>query len=364
MRTRIVRARGGSATDLTAPTPPAFQELASSATTASVTWTHPGAPGGTTYAIAVADEDNAAVTPDSGSGLGPYVFPVSAGKSYSARLRATGADGQTAQSSTMVVVPAAVTGAWTEIGRVSFLGATEQTFSTTGDKTVVLADASEITVNASMSVGTISGCNVGVDAERGLVCDVPAGLSSHAPRVRVAMPVSPSVASTDDLLVSILWRCTQPTSTSTTSRGLVGVTTSSGTEASTEFSGMVLQHTNPDGANIQSRKDSTVSTVAAAPSGWRSGSVLMQTDIRVTSGSVRTLLATATSRNVSTGAATYVADIGGPPFGPLASTAAALFQGATIYPLMYSWNGGSSGPAVDAAIEEIVVYKRATSRVP
>jgi hypothetical protein len=259
--------------------------------------------------------------------------------------------------------PTPPSGAWTEIGRTSFLGAAPQVFSTTGAKTVTLADASTITVDASMSVGTISNCNLGVEALRGLVCDVPAGLSSHAPRIRIAMPVSPSVAATDDLLVSIFWRCTQPVSTSTTSRGLVGVTTSTGTEASTEFRSMVLQHINPDNANIQSRKDSTVQTVALAPTGWRDGSVLMQTDISIR-GSSGTLLANAAPRNVDSGTPSYLADIGGPPFGPLAGTAAALFQGATVYPLIYTWNGGASGPACDGAIEEIVVYKRATFRVP
>ena len=104
MRTRIVRARGGSTADLTAPTPPAAQSLASSATTASVTFTHPGAPGGTTYALTVTDEADAAVTPDSGSGLGPYVFPVASGKSYKARLTATGSDGQTNSNSALIDV--------------------------------------------------------------------------------------------------------------------------------------------------------------------------------------------------------------------------------------------------------------------
>jgi hypothetical protein len=51
MRTRIVRTRAAAAIDLTAPTAPAAQSLASSATTATVTFTHPGAPGGTTYAL-------------------------------------------------------------------------------------------------------------------------------------------------------------------------------------------------------------------------------------------------------------------------------------------------------------------------
>lgn len=351
------------AADLLPPTPPAAQELASTATTASLTWTHASAPEGTTYALSAVDKAGASVSASSGSGLGPYVLPTASGQSYIARLRATGPDGQIAQSSALVVVASALSGEWTEIGRVDFIGATPQVFATTGAKTVTLADTSTITVDASMAVGTISNCNVGVEALRGLVCDVPAGVSSHAPRVRIAVPVSPSVAAGDDLLVSILWRCAQPVSTSTNSRALVGITTSAGTEASTEFRSMVLQHTNPDAANIQGRKDSTVQTVALAPTGWRDGSVLMQTDISMR-GSTATLLASVAPRDVDSGSPAYIADIGGPPFGPLAGTAAALFQGGTVYPLIYAWNGGGSGPAVEAAVEEIVVYKRATSRVP
>jgi hypothetical protein len=95
---------GTPAEDLSAPTPPAPQSLASTATTASLTWTHAGAPGGTTYALTVVDEAGASVSPSSGSGLGPYVIPVASGKAYTARLRATGTDGQVAQSSALVQV--------------------------------------------------------------------------------------------------------------------------------------------------------------------------------------------------------------------------------------------------------------------
>ena len=104
---------GAPADDLLAPTPPAPQSLASTATTASLTWTHAGAPSGTTYALAVLDEANAEVTPDSGSGLGPYVIPVVSGKSYSATLTATGTDGQVAQSSALVQVASGAAAAWT-----------------------------------------------------------------------------------------------------------------------------------------------------------------------------------------------------------------------------------------------------------
>ena len=104
-RTRIVVQRivtGGA--DLTAPTPPAAQSLASTATTASVTYTHPGAPGGTTYALTVTDEADASVTPSSGSGLGPWVFPVASDKAYRHTIRATGTDGQVADASGLVQV--------------------------------------------------------------------------------------------------------------------------------------------------------------------------------------------------------------------------------------------------------------------
>ena len=104
-RTRIVtRTISTTGADLTAPTPPAAQSLASTATTASVTYTHPGAPGGTTYALTVTDEADASVTPMSGSGLGPWVFPVARDKAYKHRLRATGTDGQVADASGLVQV--------------------------------------------------------------------------------------------------------------------------------------------------------------------------------------------------------------------------------------------------------------------
>lgn len=101
---------GGGADPLTAPTPPATQLLASTATTASLTWTHSTAPAGTTYALTCTDELGTPVSASSGSGLGPYVIPVASGKSYIARLRATGPDGQLAQSSTMVAVGVDVAG--------------------------------------------------------------------------------------------------------------------------------------------------------------------------------------------------------------------------------------------------------------
>lgn len=360
-RTRIVtRTISTTGADLTAPTPPAAQSLASTATTASVTYTHPGAPGGTTYALTVTDEADASVTPSSGSGLGPYVFPVASGKAYKARLRATGTDGQVADGVALVMVQPA--GAWTKVGDVSFVGATAQTFTTTGDKTVTLADASTVTVNATMSVGNITTGTAGVDATRGLVADVPGAVGSTAYRLRTAVPVSPSVGSTDDLLAVIDWRPNMASGTG--QRALVGLTTSSGTEASSEFSGAVWQNTATNAVKLQARKSTSVADVAASvPTGWRDGTTLVQTDVRVV-GKARTMMATASARDVDSGSATYTADIGGDSSGPNTGLEPALFSGATVYVQFYSWNGGASGAACAAAVERIRVYKRTTIRVP
>ncbi len=350
-------------TDLTAPTPPAPQSLASSATTASLTWTHAGAPGGTTYAVAIVDSEDDEIAPDSGTGLGPWVIPVVSGRAYIATITATAPDGQTAQSSALVAVAAAAStaGAWTQIGEVNFVGATEQTFSTTGDKMVTLADTRTIAVNAANTAGAIASTTSGVDADRGLIIDVPPAIASTAIRLRVSVPVSPSVAATDDLLVSVKWR--PNLATGTVQRALVGLVPSGGTEVSSSFSGVVFQNSTGDAVKLQTRKASTVADVAASvPTGWRNASTLVQTDVRVV-GSARSLLAAAAPRLVSSGTPTYVADIGGDSSGPEVALEAPLFSGATIFVILYSWNGGAS-PAVATAVESITIYSRASTRVP
>ena len=85
--------------------PPARQALASSATSASVTFTQPGAIPGTTYSITISNvTDGLSVVPTSGSGLGPYAFPVATGKDYIAVLTATAPDGQVASNVAQVAV--------------------------------------------------------------------------------------------------------------------------------------------------------------------------------------------------------------------------------------------------------------------
>lgn len=105
LRTRIIPRPGGSITDLSAPTPPAQGSPSPAGTTSvSVTYTHVGAPAGTTYALTVTNQaDFSSITPSSGSGLGPYVIPTSNGLEAVHYLTATGPDGQVARSVPRVI---------------------------------------------------------------------------------------------------------------------------------------------------------------------------------------------------------------------------------------------------------------------
>ena len=190
--TSMAQVVGGDVVDLTAPTPPAAQSLASSATTASVTFTHPGAPAGVTYALTVTDEADAAVTPDSGSGLGAWVFPVASDKAYAATIEATGTDGQTSQSTALVKVAAAggaapgwdaeffdltdldvatlTNGATTGVTRASAPVCDVKVVNYNSNNGVVSAGASGITVAGG---GTAGSLGIGIDLEAIFSITVP-----------------------------------------------------------------------------------------------------------------------------------------------------------------------------------------------
>jgi hypothetical protein len=89
------------------PVAPEPQVLSVGTATASVTFTHPSAPAGVTYALVVTDDADNEVTPDSGSGLGPWVFPVADGRAYKATLTATAPSGQTSIAAVIVAVETA-----------------------------------------------------------------------------------------------------------------------------------------------------------------------------------------------------------------------------------------------------------------
>jgi protocatechuate 3,4-dioxygenase beta subunit len=92
---------------------PARQALASTATSASVTFTQPGAPGGMVYSVAVQNvTTGASIVPSSGSGLGAYAFTVANGNDYIVVIEGTALDGQVATAVAEVAVAVAPALEW------------------------------------------------------------------------------------------------------------------------------------------------------------------------------------------------------------------------------------------------------------
>jgi hypothetical protein len=333
--------------------------------TASLTFAFPAASGGTppyVYSAPTLGKPTGSGATASGTAPGNITINNTAnGEAYLLRVVVTDADGQQVLNDALGDVSINVTNAWTQVGGVNFIGAVAQTFTTTGNKVVTLADASTVTVNASTSVGLITAGIAGVDPVRGLIADVPPAAGNVAYRLRTTVPVSPAIAATDDVLVAIRWRVSQDTGTA--QRALAGLTSSAGSEASAEFSGFVFQNSVGNNVKLQSRKGASVADmVAALPAGWRDGSVLVQSEVRVVA-KFRTTFSSVSPRNVNTGTPTYQADIGSDSSGPSTGLEAPLFSGAAVYVQLYSWNGAAS-PYCYTAIEQILVYSRPTSRVP
>ena len=195
-RTRIVtRTISTTGADLTAPTPPAAQSLASTATTASLTWTHAGAPSGTTYALTVIDEGDAEVTADSGSGLGAWVIPVASDKAYAATLTATGTDGQTSQSTALVQVqpdigadfPLEGAAGWRVVYTTDLTAQTAQGPLTAGAGTITV-DGESITYLGNASAGTFGTGNAATVGADGVKL-VATATSSMLPQLALTVPL-------------------------------------------------------------------------------------------------------------------------------------------------------------------------------
>jgi hypothetical protein len=164
-----------SITDLTAPTPPAVQSLAGGTTTASATWTHPGAPAGTSYTCAVRGSDGSTPTA-SGSNLGAWTWTVASGVAYAATLTAS-SGGQTSQSSALVSVGEAPALAWAApASAVVTAGTTSATITwatPTGGTTPYTYSAASVVYDSTGASSTValstSGAGAGATTISGLV---------------------------------------------------------------------------------------------------------------------------------------------------------------------------------------------------
>jgi hypothetical protein len=167
--TRLVAA----VTDLTAPTPPAVQSLASGTTSASATWTHSGAPAGTTYTCSVRGSDGSTPTA-SGSGLGPWTWTVANGTAYAPTITAS-SGGQTSQSSALVNVAGDAAG-WTAALDLDLTGLTTATLTdgvvNTVTRAVGGATVASVWASSASNAGTVTA------GAAGLRCDGASGTGS------------------------------------------------------------------------------------------------------------------------------------------------------------------------------------------
>jgi hypothetical protein len=181
LRTRIIP-RPGGVTDLTAPTPPAQGPPEASGTTSvSLTYTHPGAPAGTTYTLSVTNiADGTAVTPSSGSGLGPYVIPTSDGLTAVHRMVAS-QGGQTARSDVGVIVVEEAGGdtdpGWETVLDLDLTGLTSATLTSGATTNITRASGGATVAAVWVDVNTNPGGSVTAGAA-GLVLDGAAGTGS------------------------------------------------------------------------------------------------------------------------------------------------------------------------------------------
>jgi hypothetical protein len=158
-----------SVTDLTAPTPPAVQSLASGTTSASATWTHPGAPAGTTYTCAVRGSDGSTPTA-SGSGLGAWTWTVADGTAYAAALTAS-SGGQTSRSDALVAVAASGSApGWDVALDLDLTGLTVATLTSGATTNVTRASGGATVAAVWVDVNTNPGGSVAAGAA-GLVID-------------------------------------------------------------------------------------------------------------------------------------------------------------------------------------------------
>ena len=270
---------GGEVVDLTAPTPPAAQSLASSATTATVTFTHPGAPGGTTYALTVTDEDDAAVTPDSGSGLGAWVFPVASGKAYKARLRATGTDGQVADASVLVDVqpdlatdfPVEGNNGWRRVFVSTLTTETPQGPLAAGAGTVSIGGAT-VPYLANATTGTFGVNNTtSITETDGLKMELTT-TSGQLPQIALDIPLGETVTRENAIRVLVKFSAYNGDSSDSMFVFLSdpSIDPDNNENSNARTGGIRIMGTF---ANLYARRGGAASTAQAVASGWVDGSV-------------------------------------------------------------------------------------------
>lgn len=350
-------------TDLLRPTPPAPQSLASTATTASLTWTHAGAPAGTTYALSVADQTGAAVSASSGSDLGPYVIPVTAGKSYTARLRATGPDGQLSESSALVAVapnlavdyPVEGTAGWRTVREYDCKAQGTQGGIPNGAGTITLGSDTITTRGATAGAGTFGTNNVaGLNATDGLYLECIT-TASMLPELTLTLPLGETLGAEHALRVSLKVKVYNEDSNDSVAIYVAdpGVTPTADVSSASDVGGFrIVGQT----ASLTYRRGAAASSGVTVPAGWANGTTLYVecivpgygNDMIVRLDDTAFLQATPDQRGRTQSG----------PASPT-TTATAWADGLSTLKLMLGvYNGGSGAGTPKACIESIKIEVR------
>ena len=286
LRTRIVP-RGGSALPaLTAPTPPTQGPPEPVGTTSvSLTWTHPTAPAsGITYALTATDTATGdPVTPSSGSGLGPWVLPVTDGQRIICTLTVTRtADSQAVPSLPYYVAveqdladafPVEGSAGWRTLREYNCKAQGTQGPIPNGAGSITLGSDTIVTRGATAGSGTFGTNNVaGLNASDGLYLELTTTASMN-PELTLTLPLGETLGAEHALRVSMRVKVFNEDSTDSVALYVSdpAVTPTFDVSASSDVGGLRLTGQT---ASLTYRRGAAASSGVTVPAGWANGTLL------------------------------------------------------------------------------------------
>ena len=281
-----VEAGTGALDALTAPTPPAQGAPSPAGTTSvSLTWTHPDAPAsGITYTLTATDTSTgSAVTPSSGSGLGPYVLPTSDGQEIVVTLAVTRtSDSQVARSLPYYVAveqdvadayPVEGSAGWRTVKDWDLKAQGTQGPIPNGDGTITLDGASITTRGATAGTGTFGTNNVaGLNATDGLYLECTT-TASMLPELTLTLPLGETLGPEHALRVSMKVKIFNEDSNDSSLLFIAdpAVTPTSDVSSASDIGGFRIYGQT---SALTYRRGAAASSAVTVPAGWGNGTTL------------------------------------------------------------------------------------------
>jgi hypothetical protein len=282
----VVTSLRGAADPLTAPTPPTQGPPEAQGTASvSLTWTHPDAPAsGITYALTATDTATGdPVTPSSGSGLGPWVLPVTDGQGIICTLTVTRtADSQAVPSLPYyVAVEQDVADAYPVEGSAGWRTVKEWNLKLQGTQgpipngagTITLDGESITTRGATAGSGTFGTNNVaGLNASDGLYLECTT-TASMLPELTLTLPLGETLGAEHALRVSMKVKIFNEDSNDSAALYIAdpAVTPTFDVSASSDVGGLRITGQT---ASLTYRRGAAASSGVTVPAGWSNGTLL------------------------------------------------------------------------------------------